>query len=364
MRKALIIIFLLLVLSACSVETIEKDPSLKGTLNENKDNETAPNEETTDSETEKYTFDKTYFLFTINTQDYVYPQESVETINRIIDIHEKYNVAVDIYLEDQIFQYYAYDAPELVERLKDSEVVAISYHVRAPHPTDVDYWYLNEKTDTEELYEFLLPYEEYKMNLETGEVDTSMPGGYQFIKDTIGYAPIVVPMKSDSQTVDEVMARIYSEKGATWTLLHERGIKLGEQEQGMYVRPEDAEIKWYDSYEEYSQGSSAEEMILEIMENEGITAGDYAFVNLKMHENNFIEGDGTAAYWETYGTDKDPPFDLSLAYNVPVWPEEQREMMFQMYEDAVKYVSEHPELYITINAKDLDPLLEASQENI
>ncbi len=351
MKRLGIFFCILLVLCAC---TIEKESS----------NEETNSEEQTTQETKEYTFDKTYFLFTINTQDWVYPQESVDTMKRIMDIHEKYQVPLDIYLDDQIFQYYAYNAPELIERFKDSEMVAISYHVRAPHPTDIDYWNLNEKTDTEELYNFLLPYEEHKLDLETGEVDYSMPGGYQFVKDTIGYAPIVVPMKSDSSSVDETMARIYSEKGATWTLLHKKEIKLGEQEQGLYLRPESVEIKMYDNYEKYTQGSSAEEIILATMEEEKVTAGEYAFVNLKMHENNFIEGDGTAAYWEVYGTDKNPPFDLSLAYTVPIWPEEDRERMFQMYEDAVQYVSEHPELYSTINAKDLDPLLKASQENV
>lgn len=315
-------------------------------------------QESTDTQQEEKGFDQTYFLFTINTQDWVYPEESVETMNKIIDIHEKYNVPVDIYLDDQIFQYYAYNAPELIERFKNSEMVAISYHVRAPHPTDIDYWKLDEKTE-DELYAFLLPYEEYKLESETGEINMSLAGGYQFIKDTIGYAPFIVPMKSDSERVDEVMARIYKEKGATWTLVHGRNIKLGETKYGLYIRPEDQEIKYYEYYEEYKEGTSAEEIILTLIQDNNIQAGD--FVNLKMHENNFIEGPGTAAYWEIYGKDKKPPFDLSKAYTVPVLPEEEREIIFQMYEDAVKYISEHPEEYITINAKDLDALIETSK---
>jgi len=37
----------------------------------------------------------------INVQDFGHPAESVASLNRIIDLHEKYNVPVDISHADQ-----------------------------------------------------------------------------------------------------------------------------------------------------------------------------------------------------------------------------------------------------------------------
>ncbi|NWF62728.1 MAG: hypothetical protein HXY38_00325, partial [Chloroflexi bacterium] len=75
-----------------------------------------------------------YAIFSINVQDFSYPEQSAAVLDKIISLHEAYNVPVDIYLTDAMAQIYAEQFPQLLERLKTSPVVAISYHYRAPRP--------------------------------------------------------------------------------------------------------------------------------------------------------------------------------------------------------------------------------------
>lgn len=71
-----------------------------------------------------------YAIFSINAQDFSYPEQSAAVLDKIITLHETYNVPVDVYLTDVMARIYAEQFPQLLERLKTSPVVAVTARSR------------------------------------------------------------------------------------------------------------------------------------------------------------------------------------------------------------------------------------------
>ncbi|EKD47655.1 MAG: hypothetical protein ACD_65C00345G0001 [uncultured bacterium] len=309
----------------------------------------------TETQSEEILEETVYTAFIINTHDWVKAEESIETLNRIIDLHEEYQMPVDIYLDDPVIQVYLEQAPDLLERLKTSPYVAVSYHLRPPYPYYWDYdWYGLSELDTEELAELLLDYEEHEIDLITGE-PTDNPGGYELLKDLMGYPPYVATVMGNPE-IAQVLAEIYKEKGALFTLTHSGTTEWDESEYGLWMRPESLEVKVY----EYKQRKSGEEYLTEALAELGTDLP--AFLNLKWHENNFYTSGTT---WDSVYRDGEdnmlyPPYDLSQAMSdVKVKTSAQKEEQWTRYEELLIYVKEHPETFTTINAEDLKEMFEA-----
>ncbi len=327
--KKVVLVFCLLLLTACA-SSVEESPLEDG---------------------------QSFAMFTLNTHDWVFPERSVEAVEKTIDLHEQYGIPVDIYLNDQVVQEYTENYPELIQRLKTSDVVAISYHTRPPMPM-VQGFDLHdfEDMDEDELYETLLAYTEHALDKETG-LYTDDEGGYQYLKDLMGYPPYAASYSS-SPAVEGALNRIYAEKGAVFAIVHGIDVDLGQEEGALYVRPEHAEIKWYEEIEAYRHGDvSAESLILDEMDGKtGI------FVNIKMHENNYYTV-GTP-FWPVYWEDSsksvplDPPYDLSAGEeNIPIRPDQFQEDMWEWYEAALIYVAENPALYVPVSNADVVAML-------
>ncbi len=312
---------------------------------------------------------KNYAMFSLNVHDWVFPEQSIETINRVIDIHEKYNVPIDIYLTDPTLHNYVDMAPDVVERLKTSSVVSISYHFRPPYPAYSHFDTIGlEDMDEEEAYETLLAYEEHKLNLETGGYYENETGGYQFVKDTIGYAPLAVGFSAFSTrnaNIANALARIYAEKGAFFYVEHRKDSELLDMNYGFYLRPEHVEIKWYEKVHIYiNDNLTAEDIIADM-------SGTYEgrkgiFINIKMHENNFYTT--ATPFWPIYWVDADktipqhPPYNTNAAAEVvQMKSQETQDAMWKWYESAVAYVAEHPELFIPINNEGVKKMIEEAQ---
>lgn len=302
----------------------------------------------TDSTTEdtKTATDR-YVLFTVNTQEFIYADKSVETLERIMDIHEQYNVPVDVYLTEDIARIYAATAPALVKRLKDSTLVAISYHYRPPHPYHSSaYDFLGLDTmSAEALYTTLLDYEEHATDPETGQT-TDEPGGYQFVKDLFGYAPVVVGMATDRKTGD-ALGKIYKEKGATFIVAHGSKYSPGEERYGLLIRPETIEI----IMSEYS-GKNPETFIPALWKEQT----DGGFMNIKVHDNDLI---ATQSAWLSVYLKQKPPYNLARGTeNRTVLTAEEQKEWWTLYENTVRFVSENRETYTPINAFDLVKMVE------
>lgn len=309
---------------------------------------------------------KYFTQFTLNVHDWVFPEKSIAAVNRTIDIHEEYRVPVDIYLNDQVFQIYLDQAPELIERLKTSEYVTVNYHIRAPHLVynGFDIVGLNQMPP-DELYATLLAFEEHKLDLETGEYSNDLAGGYQLVKDAIGYAPISLGF-SATGIVEDVYSRVLQEKGGKLYVMHGDESNLGDAQDGLYLRPEHVEIKWYEEVRRYVYDEiSAEDLILINLEEHGYTNEDEKlFINMKMHENNYYT-DGTSfapTYWGD-GVSKqdpaDPPYNLTKSVEETIMREQwYTDAMWEWYELAVQTIAENPDTYYATSNKEILEWLE------
>lgn len=322
----------------------------------------SPSSSNTPSEEAKITLSETvYTSFVINTHDWTEPEESIATLNRLLDLHEKYDLPIDIYLNDPMVQLYEQEAPDLIERLKDKSYVAISYHLRPPYPYYAGFREsVFDGLSKSELRSRLLDYEEHAIDLKTGE-PTDEPGGYEHLKDLLGYAPIVVAGAADQDPIHKTLASIYKEKGATFTLRHNVDDTLGSSINGLSLRPENVEVKVYERKDEISVDALFAESFAALPETRP------AFLNLKWHENNFYSsGTGWFGVYFADGADRsitlDPPYDLSLGYSTQTdKTEAQKQIQWDRYEAVLAYVKARPETYTVINAWDLLDLLEQTQ---
>jgi len=292
-----------------------------------------------------------YTNFVINTHDWTNPEESIATLNKILDLHEKYQLPVDIYLDDQVTQIFTAQAPELIERLKTSSVVAVSYHLRPPYPYYWGYdWLGFDKMSSQEIETTLRDYEEHKIDLATGQ-PTDEPGGYQFLKDLMGYPPYAAVVMG-SKKVASILGKIYKEKGAVFNVTHSGITAWGEIKDGLWMRPESLEVKVY----EIKTRKSGEDFLTEALEELGDTRP--TFLNLKWHENNFYtSGTPWGPVYSIDGKDSGmltPSYDLSQAMvGVKVKTQAEQDEQWTRYEECLSYVKDHPEIFTAINAKDL-----------
>ena len=332
----------------CSADTTPSTPSFTSPMNGGG---------STNSETPATVPDVLYTSFIINVHDWSNPTQSIATLNHILDIHEKYQIPVDIYLDDPVVQMYAVQAKDLLERLRTSPLAAVSYHLRPPYPyyTDFD-WKGLDALSTSDLTALLTNYETHAIDLTTGE-PTTAPGGYQYLKDLMGYAPYTVA-GVQAGAVDKLANDLYQSMGAQMTLVHGRETKLGQKEGGLWLRPETLEVKVYEKKNRYAGEDVWKDSVAKI------SSTGQRFINLKWHEDNFYTS-GTpwgAVYYD--GGDKTkpltPPFDLSAA-NVPAISQPktdaQQSEQWQRYEELVSYVASHKDEVTALNSPQILELM-------
>jgi hypothetical protein len=209
----------------------------------------------------------------------------------------------------------------------------------------------------------LLDYEEHAIDLETGE-PTDAPGGYEFVKDVIGYAPLTVSGFEKYGDIGNVLRNLYYEKGALFLVLHSElgnedpvAIDLGEKREPLYARPSTVDVRLFESV---GQDTS---LVIQKAEQEAVQAGvSPVFLSIKMHEDDFY-ADGVSPWrYAYYNMDEKrksaqtPPYDITAAEDAALLPEKERDAMWQHYENAVAYVASQNDLE-AINAFDLEKMI-------
>ncbi len=299
---------------------------------------------------------KLYVSFILNVHDWVYGDDSIATLNRVIDLHEKYKVPMDIYLMDPMVQLYETKAPELMKRIATSPMVAVSYHLRVPYPyyANFDWMGLASMSDAN-LSSTILNYEEHKLDLASGQA-LGASGGYQHLKDVIGYAPYVVVTETGDSRNESAMAAIYKQKGAFFTLVHGRTTELGATKYGLQLRPEHVEVKAYENPSAIAVDTAIIEPAIA-----AAPATRPAFINLKWHDDNFhsrktpwinvfyVDGDEKSQ-------PRTPPFDLTAIGDIGLKTETEKKVQWDRYDAMLAYVVAHPELG-TINSRMLKQAL-------
>lgn len=289
--------------------------------------------------TKEETGQNIYVLFTLNTQEFMEPEMSLETLENVMELHEKYDVPLDIYFADFLTQKFAEDYPYIFETLQSDDMWAVSYHVRAPLPyagsSKVTYdWDLYSP---DELRSLFMQYETYTMDWVSGEL-TDQPGGYSFLKELIGYAPLGAGISDSNDIVENTLADIYAELGATFAVQHIDGfgssdIDYGEYNGELLIRPEHQEIRLFEL-------SSAEaiDTIEDFISKNYSEDGKDLFINIKMHDKDFFASDSA---WSLIYSRQTPPYDLSVYEKaVEFLTNSERESILSKYEAVLEFIAE------------------------
>ncbi len=292
-----------------------------------------------------------YVVFSINVQDFTYPDRSADVLRRIIDLHEKLGVPVDLYLTTTMVDLCEESAPDLLERLKSSKFASVSYHVRPPCPyyTKFD-WAGLSKMGEEELRKTIREYETHGLDLATGR-PTEEPGGYAKLTKLLGYAPVAASLQSEAG-IGATVQEVFEGLGARMFAVHGRAVNLGDKKGGAWLRPEHHDLKLFEHV-----GEEASDLVEAAVAEARRTPGARApwFVGVKMHDNDFFAE--KSAWTTVYMRRKRmPPWDPTI--EAGVLAEERQASTWELYEATVEYVASQKARLEAVNAPRLVERLE------
>lgn len=305
-----------------------------------------------------------YISFVINVHDWMHTGESADTLLRLVDLFEKYGVRGDFYFTAPVVEKYVQERPDLIERLKNSNMT-ISYHVRPPHPLYTGFDQRLQGLSDEQLRQTLLDYETYALDLSTGNLDRSRPGGYTYVAQVFGRKPVVASPLSSNPRLKSAALQIYAGLGAQMAIMyHEEGTNPAQPFdyiQGLLIRPSDfsitrvtavngAENFWWN----YMSAPDATrydptrmlQAALETWQKQGY--GRAPFITSLIHENNFYRSGPeawTSVYYSLEHGKKSqpltPPFNLDAADPSTLRSAADQAAIWQAYEALVAYASRH-----------------------
>ncbi len=276
-----------------------------------------------------------WLSFSINVQDFSYPELSAAAVTRIVDLHEQYRLPVDIYLSDTMLDLYQTSHPSLLERLASSPFVGLNYHMRPPKPYYLNYdWAglaaLSPSAQTAEIQ----AYESVVVDLSTGQ-KTAKPGGYLQLR-TLGNnaRPGIVPAFQADEKFLDATAAAFKNLGASWTLAHTGGaLNLGDSGRGLLLRPEHYDLKLFEL-----TGQSGQAVIDAAFAavHEQADARAPFFVGAKMHDNDFF---AEKSAWNVVYVDatKRPPWNPAL--KAALKSSADQAAQWAIYESALQYAS-------------------------
>ncbi len=298
--------------------------------------------------------------FAINVHDFCNVPSSADTLLRAIDLFVRNGVRGDFYLTGPIARKYAEERPDVIARLRETKMT-ISYHVRPPHPLCRGFDGRLQNLDDEALTRTLLDHESWEQDLRTGELVRGRPGGYRYVKELFGSAPVVVGAATSDPRLRAAALAVYRDLGAQMTVAyHESGTDPEQPfvfRHGLLERPSDFSItRW-------KTGSAGRENFWWNMLG-GRTAanGDPTarlqqmladwqgprppFVTALIHENNFYNRGPeafTAIYWQEEDKSRplQPPYDLTARGSWTRRPEAEQEQIWRAYESLVAYAAKH-----------------------
>ena len=287
-----------------------------------------------------------HVIFSINVQDFAYPERSAATLDRILGIHQRWDVPVDFYLTGTMVDLYEAVAPGLVDRLRTSPVAGVAYHIRPPlpHYTGYDWLGLKQMT-TAEMIATIRRYETQGLDLRTGQ-PTTAPGGFAKLSERLGHAPLIAAFQADAE-VGGAVSSVFADLGARFTIVHGRPTNLGDRRDGLWIRPEHVDLRLFQHVGE-DAGAVIDAAVAEARQTQG--ARPPYFVGIKIHDNDFFAVD--SAWVTTYVQGKRrPPWDLGP--RSPLLAEAEQAAMWSLYEGAVAHVGGHKDRLTALKSDDL-----------
>lgn len=303
---------------------------------------------------------KPYMTFAVNVHDWVNVEESADIVLKLVDIFNKYNVRGDFYFTAPVAEAYMSKHPEVISKLKASNMT-ISYHVRPPSPIYNGFDSELKKLDDESLKQAVRDYETYGLDLRTGKIDKSRPGGYTYVSQVFGKSPVVVSPQAKDRRIRSACEDVYKSIGAKMEVLyHEEGTPKDNPFQhinGLLIRPSDFSITrwsapgakkesfWWNKLTGPAAGYFDPVSRLK----QEIAAWSYErppFITALIHENNFYNSGAESwkAYYlggEDYNTPLSPPYDLDVPNIAKPRSKEEQARILKAYESMVAYAAEN-----------------------
>ncbi|KAA0237346.1 hypothetical protein EDM76_06620 [bacterium] len=306
-----------------------------------------------------------YMTFAINVHDWVHLDESAATLLRATSIFEKHGVHGDFYLTGEMVNRYRKSRPDVIERLRASQMT-ISYHVRPPHPLYDGFGGALKKLSDGALRQALLDYETYGLDMATGGLIRSEPGGWSLVAEALGTTPVVCGVPTGDPRIKAAAMENYRALGARMVVAyHETGTRPErpfEYVDGLLARPSDFSVtRWRaESLSATSQGGANDPFWWNFMGTPHEDAynptgylqqrlSDWSearppFVTSLIHENNFPRSGPevwTPIYWE--GGDKSlpasPPYNMAAPDPSKLRTQSQAEAIWEAYEELVAYAA-------------------------
>lgn len=278
--------------------------------------------------------------FVVNTQDFSYPDESLATVARLLELHEAAEIPLDVYVTDNELALLE-DNPELLDSLLVSPWIAMGYHIRPPKPyrTGFDWAGLSEM-GSEEVRSVIDDYEHHVTDLEWG-TPTEREGGLARLAELVGDSPIPVGAASDPELTGDVGA-VFDDLGADFFASHSYPNNVGDRDsRGYLVRPEHVQVILINVWEpDHGPGGCDQEW-----EADGGSLVDDAIeiacdspravrpciVSVKIHDNDMFACD--SAWTTVYARADQPPYAVARRSDLLEDTEQQRR--WDVYEQAL-----------------------------
>lgn len=293
-----------------------------------------------------------YLMFSINTQDFAYPELSIATLRRIIALHETYQVPVDIYLSETMIDVYEQQAPDILEKLRASPYAAAQYHIRPPRPYYSNYdWAGLGNLSASAQYQQIHTYETHGLDLASGQ-PTAASGSFGKLTSLLGNAAYIGAFNADDR-FGSTVNQVFYDLGARMTVRHGGISNLGDAMDHLYLRPEHYDLLLFQQ-----AGQDAATLIAAAMAAGKATSGARApyFVGIKMHDNDFF---AQASAWTTVYVDKKRP-NWDISKKAALTSETEQQAMWTLYEDAVRYAASQAATLGTVNGYGLKAMFTAS----
>lgn len=290
-----------------------------------------------------------YLTFTLNTQDFSYPDESAALVTRVLDLHEALGVPLDVSFTTTHAELFAKQYADLWNRLKSSGMVALSTHTRAPKPYASHFDWAGMGSQSLASQQALVQaYETHGLDPASGQ-PTAAEGGFAKVKALAGYAPFSIGSMPDGAVADAVCG-VLAGFGARFTVAHGQAVNLGDRARGLLLKPEHVDLKLFESVGR-DPAAVLEEALLEAQAAAG--AKPPYFVGVKMHDNDFFSVD--SAWITVYTNDGKavltPPWDI--ARKSALLSETERRAVWEHYEAAVRYAADLRDRVGLVNLRDV-----------
>jgi acetyl esterase/lipase/peptidoglycan/xylan/chitin deacetylase (PgdA/CDA1 family) len=303
-----------------------------------------------------------YMTFAVNSHDWTHGGESAQTLTRLVDLFEKYQVRGDFYFTAELTRKLATEHPEVIERLRKSNMT-ISYHTRPPHPAYPGFDRRLNGLDDAALRQALLDAETYRLDPATAELDRSQPGGYRYVAQVFGRMPVVASAPNPDPRIRDAQEQIYAWLGAKVTVrYHEEGTAIDkpfEFVNDLLVRPSDFSITrvtldggrqnfWWNLTQSADSERFRPVRLLEerLADWERRSPGRLPLITALIHDNNFARSgpEGWSSIYFTMiggerGDPLPPPYDLRAPDPSRLRSGREQAAIWAAYEEMVAFAA-------------------------